>query len=184
MARCSSPPTITWLARTGWFIIDAAPMACWPIEEVPAIAECSGMAVCAGIGDPVMNFPGIVAVIVVPRNTQEAKQTFRIVQNPIPALALYPAITKNIASPPSRPPTAAARSSLGSIWASGERAPAAAAEAVIGVLLYPVFIRMRLACRAALYEPRRPPGVFDCAPALCDSYMRVTGPLSGRLGAW
>src|SRR5216683_6711759 len=41
MARCSSPPTMTWLARIGSFII--APMPWWPMAAGVAICECAGM---------------------------------------------------------------------------------------------------------------------------------------------
>src|SRR5216683_7719768 len=44
MARCSSPPTMTWLARIGWFIIAAAPMPWPPMAACVAIAEWVGIA--------------------------------------------------------------------------------------------------------------------------------------------
>src|SRR5215470_4532276 len=88
MARCSSPPTITWLASSGWFIIAAAPMASWPMAAWPAIAECVGiapaMAEWVGIGLAIAWWLAIfllaevamcsdgIAAMVVPRNTQAA----------------------------------------------------------------------------------------------------------------
>src|SRR5215470_9805888 len=97
MARCSSPPTITWLASSGWFIIAAAPVASWPMAAWPAMAEWVGIGLAiawwlaiflwAGMAEVAMCSAGIAAMVV-PRNTQAAKQTFRIVRNPIPELAL------------------------------------------------------------------------------------------------
>src|SRR6266849_257824 len=99
MARCRRPPTMTWLARTGWFIIAPAPMAWLPIAVLP-MASWPGMAlaiaVWLGIGLAMAVSAGMApcragvaaAVIPVPRNTQAAKQTLRMVRKPMPALAL------------------------------------------------------------------------------------------------
>src|SRR6516225_3998612 len=104
MARCSSPPTITWLTRIGWFIIAATPMP-WPLMAAcPAIEDSVGIALTAaewpGIGLAIASWLAIVVwagmgaslmvptAIAVPRNTQAAKQTLRMVKNPMPEAAL------------------------------------------------------------------------------------------------
>src|SRR5260370_2171001 len=49
MARCSSPSTMTWLARIGSFVIAAAPVP-WLPMVVPAITEWLGMALALASG--------------------------------------------------------------------------------------------------------------------------------------
>src|SRR5215469_17914384 len=110
-------------------------MAAWCIGIaawcIGIAAWCIGIAAwCIGIAAWCIGIAGLIEVL---RNTQAAKQTLRMVKNPMPVLALYPAIRKNITSPPSSPATAAVPSSRRSIRPRGGWLAGLAAESAIGV---------------------------------------------------